>query len=100
MMTNPQTKNELSKEFKDIKYILTSSMRTKLLLAVYEIPMNLDELRVEIDRVDDQLFKLIEQRMDIAAEIARQTVAMGSRRGPQPRPLTLSTTGEAQGQAS
>ena len=37
---------------------------------------------------------------DIAAEIARQTVAMGSRRGPQPRPLTLSTTGEAQGQAS
>lgn len=45
MMTNPQTKKELSKEFKDIKYILTSSMRTKLLLAIYEIPMNLDELR-------------------------------------------------------
>ena len=45
MMTNPQTKKELSKEFKDIKYILTSSMRTKLLLAIYEIPKNLDELR-------------------------------------------------------
>ena len=45
MMTNPQTKKELSNEFKDIKYILTSSMRTKLLLALYEIPLNLDELR-------------------------------------------------------
>ncbi len=44
-MTNPQTKNEISKEFKDIKYILTSSIRTKLLLTIYEIPMNLDELR-------------------------------------------------------
>lgn len=45
MMTNLQTKTELSKEFKDMKYILTSSMRTKLLLALYEIPLNLDELR-------------------------------------------------------
>lgn len=45
MMTNPQTKKELTKEFKDIKYILTSSMRTKLLLALYDIPLNLDELR-------------------------------------------------------
>ena len=45
MMTNLQTKKELSKEFKDIKYILTSSMRTKLLLAIYDMPMNLDELR-------------------------------------------------------
>ena len=44
-MTNPKTKKELNKEFKDIKYILTSSMRTKLLLAIYDVPMNLDELR-------------------------------------------------------
>lgn len=49
-MTNTQTKNELSKEFKDIKYILTSSMRTKLLLAVYEFPKNLDELRSELKK--------------------------------------------------
>lgn len=32
--------------------------------------MNLDELRLEIDRVDDQLVKLIQERMDIAAGIA------------------------------
>lgn len=44
-MTNLKIKQELTKEFKDIKYILTSSMRTKLLLALYEIPLNLDELR-------------------------------------------------------
>ncbi len=50
MMTNAQTKKELNKEFKDIKYILTSSMRTKLLLALYEIPKNLDELRGELKK--------------------------------------------------
>ena len=44
-MTNTQTKKEITKEFKDIKYILTSSMRTKLLLSLYEVPLNLDELR-------------------------------------------------------
>ena len=49
-MTNIQTKMELNKEFKDIKYILTSNMRGKLLLAVYEIPKNLDELRNELKK--------------------------------------------------
>ena len=49
-MTNIQTKQELNKEFKDVKYLLTSSMRTKLLLAVYEIPKNLDELRQELKK--------------------------------------------------
>ncbi len=49
-MTNIQTKRELIKEFKDVKYILTSSMRAKLLLAVYEIPKNLDELRHELKK--------------------------------------------------
>lgn len=44
-MTNINTKRELNKEFKDVKYILTSSMRAKLLLALYDIPQNLDELR-------------------------------------------------------
>ena len=47
-MTNLQTKNELNKEFKHVKYILTSSMRTKLLLALYENSKNLDELRNEL----------------------------------------------------
>ena len=47
-MTNIQTKRELNKEFKDVKYLLTSSMRAKLLLALYEIPKNLDELRHEL----------------------------------------------------
>lgn len=49
-MTNTQTKKELNNEFKDVKYILTSSMRTKLLLAVYDIPKNLDELRNELKK--------------------------------------------------
>lgn len=49
-MTNAHTKMELSKEFKDVKYILTSSMRAKLLLALYEIPKNLDELRHELKK--------------------------------------------------
>ncbi len=49
-MTNIQTKQELNKEFKDVKYLLTSNMRAKLLLALYEIPKNLDELRHEIKK--------------------------------------------------
>lgn len=49
-MTNLETKAALNKEFKDVKYILTSSMRAKLLLAVYEIPKNLDELRNELKK--------------------------------------------------
>ena len=49
-MTNLQTKRQLNEEFKNVKYILTSSMRTKLLLALYEIPKNLDELRNELKK--------------------------------------------------
>lgn len=47
-MTNSKTKSELSKEFKDVKYILTSGMRTKLLLSLYEYPKNLEDLRNEL----------------------------------------------------
>ena len=32
--------------------------------------MDLEELRLQIDEVDDQLIKLVEKRMDIAAGIA------------------------------
>ena len=49
-MTNYQTRAALNQEFKDVKYILTSNMRTKLLLALYEIPKNLDELRNELKK--------------------------------------------------
>ena len=49
-MTSVQTKKELNKEFKDVKYILTSSMRSKLLLAVYNAPKNLEELRNELQK--------------------------------------------------
>ncbi|WP_405289980.1 helix-turn-helix transcriptional regulator [Methanobrevibacter sp.] len=49
-MTNLQTKRQLNEEFKNVKYILTSSMRAKLLLALYEIPKNLDELRNELKK--------------------------------------------------
>ena len=31
--------------------------------------MNLDELRVEIDKIDDQLIKLFQERMDVAVKI-------------------------------
>lgn len=49
-MTNLETKQELTREYRDIKYILTSNMRAKLLLALYEIPKNLDELRKELTK--------------------------------------------------
>lgn len=32
--------------------------------------MNLDELRTEIDKIDDEMIKLFEQRMELAAQIA------------------------------
>ena len=32
--------------------------------------MNIDELRVEIDKIDDQMIKLFEKRMDVAVKIA------------------------------
>ena len=49
-MTNPQTKEELTNEFKNIKYILTSTMRSKLLLTMYNGPKNLEELRNELEK--------------------------------------------------
>lgn len=49
-MTNPQTKEELNNEFKNIKYILTSTMRSKLLLTMYGGPKNLEELRDELEK--------------------------------------------------
>lgn len=49
-MTAIETKNELNREYRDIKYILTSNMRAKLLLALYEIPKNLDDLRKELSK--------------------------------------------------
>ena len=50
IMTNTQTKRELNEEFGGIKYILTSGMRSRLLLAIYENPKNLDELRTELKK--------------------------------------------------
>lgn len=49
-MTKPQTKEELNNEFKDIKYILTSTMRIKLLLSMYNGSKNLEELRNELKK--------------------------------------------------
>lgn len=49
-MTAQQTKQEISEEFKSLKYILTSTMRTKLLLALYPKSKNLDELRKELSK--------------------------------------------------
>ena len=49
-MTSSEIKEELTEEYSGIKYILTSSMRSKLLLAIYENPKNLDELRNELKK--------------------------------------------------
>jgi len=49
-MTSTQTRQELTKEFQGIKYILTSGMRSKLLLTIYEHPKNLDDLRNELEK--------------------------------------------------
>lgn len=49
-MTNRNTKKQLENEFKNIKYILTSTMRTRLLLSIYEDSKNLDDLRNELNK--------------------------------------------------
>lgn len=49
-MSHAQAKQEMTKEFGGIKYILTSGMRSKLLLAIYDGPKNLDELRNELKK--------------------------------------------------
>lgn len=43
-------KQELNQEFKNIKYILTSTMRTKILLHLYNNSQKLDDLRNEISK--------------------------------------------------
>ena len=49
-MTSIQTKQKLTEEFTGIKYILTSDMRSKLLLTIYEHPKNLNDLRNELNK--------------------------------------------------
>ena len=49
-MTATQTKYEINEEFHNVKYILTSNIRTKLILSVYESPKNLDDLRNELKK--------------------------------------------------
>lgn len=49
-MNSVEAKKEISEEFRGVKYILTSGMRSKLLLAMYENPKNLDELRTELKK--------------------------------------------------
>ena len=49
-MTSAETKKELTEEFSGVKYILTSAMRSRLLIAIYENPKNLDELRNELKK--------------------------------------------------
>lgn len=50
MMAKSKRKEELNEEFKDIKYILTSSMRSKLLLAMHQDSKNLEQLRNELKK--------------------------------------------------
>ena len=48
-MNRPQTKKG-DKKFKNIKHLLTSNMRTRLILSVYDNSKNLEELRKELDK--------------------------------------------------
>lgn len=43
-------KKEKDNEFKDVKYILTSSMRTKILISLFEGGKNLDSLRKDLHK--------------------------------------------------
>ncbi|MBR6993196.1 MAG: DUF1724 domain-containing protein [Methanobrevibacter sp.] len=49
-MTNLQTKKDLNDEYKNVKYILTSGMRTRLLLSIYDSSKNLEELRISLEK--------------------------------------------------
>jgi predicted transcriptional regulator len=49
-MTNFKVKKEITEEFSGIKYILTSGMRSRLLLSIYQNPKNLDDLRNELKK--------------------------------------------------
>lgn len=49
-MTGLNSKQELNDDFSGLKYILTSSIRSKLLLTIYERPKNLTDLRDELDK--------------------------------------------------
>ena len=49
-MTSHETKKQLTKEFSGLKYILTSEMRSKLLLTIYDDSKNLDDLRNELKK--------------------------------------------------
>ncbi len=49
-MTNMETRQELTNEFSGIKYILSSGMRSRLLLCIYDNPKNLDDLRNDLKK--------------------------------------------------
>ncbi|WP_458454676.1 helix-turn-helix transcriptional regulator [Methanobrevibacter sp.] len=49
-MTSAETKQRLTQEFSGIKYILTSGMRSKLLLTLYEKAKKLEDLRKELQK--------------------------------------------------
>lgn len=49
-MTNIETKQELTDEFSSIKYILSSGMRSRLLLCIYDDSKNLDDLRQDLKK--------------------------------------------------
>ncbi len=52
-------KNDLKEEYQGIKYILTSTMRTKLLLSIYNESKNLDDLRIELEKSHQQQYCMV-----------------------------------------
>ena len=49
-MINQKTKFKKENEFQNVKFILTSTVRTQLLLCTYENPKKLDELRNDLNK--------------------------------------------------
>ena len=49
-MSKVETRKQLNQEFKNVKYILTSGMRTRLLLAIYGESKRLEELRNDLQK--------------------------------------------------
>ena len=67
-MSIVETKKDIIEEFSGVKYILTSGMRSKLLLAVYENPKNLDELRTELKKPSATILHGLKELEKVASD--------------------------------
>ena len=64
-MNNIDNREQIAEEYKNIKYILTSSMRSMLLLTLYDKSKNLDELRKEMKKPSATILHGLKQLITI-----------------------------------